>query len=471
MNSRIDELFGQKVSVINLGTETFAKELQTQGADAIHVDWRPPAGGNPALMAALEKVIESNEIDAANTKTLETYMDARPLLVSVERAIDVIPGMTPYTILHAGPPIAFERMAGPMKGAVIGALLYEGLAATPEEAWQVATSGKIQYAPCHDYGAVGAMTGVFSAHMTVHVIKNATHGNMAFCPIHEGSGYNVQRYGAYDADVLQRLKWLDEEFRPVMQAALQQTEGIDVRSLISQALHMSDECHNRNKAGTSLFFRAIVPCLLRADVSRDAALRVIEFINANDHYHLSLTMGASKAALDAAHGIKNSSIVTALCRNGVDFGIRVSGCGNTWFTGPAQMVKGLYFPGFSEANANPDMGDSAISETGGLGGFSLGNAPAIVQFVGGTVEDGISYVKKMYEITWTENKHYTIPFLNFRGAPAGVDIRKVIQTGVLPIITTGIANKEPGRGQVGAGITTPPMDCFEKAILAFSEKL
>jgi hypothetical protein len=469
--NRINELFKQKVSAINLGAETFKEDLKMQEVEVVHVGWTPPAGGNPVLAAALDKVIDSEKIDEANNKALEIIMEARPMLVSVDRAIDVIPGMTPTTILHAGPPIEFGRMPGPMKGAVIGALLYEGLASNPEEAVEVATSGKINFAPAHNYSAVGAMTGVFSAHMTVHVIKNVTHGNMSYCPIHEGSGYNVQRYGSYDEDVLKRLRWMDEEYRPAMQAALKLAGGIDVRSNIAQALHMSDECHNRNKASTALLYKIIMPYLLKTDLDKDVILRVSEFINANEHYHLSLTMAASKAALDAAHGIENCTIVTALSRNGADFGIRVSGFGgNVWFTGPAQMVKGLFFPGFSEADANPDMGDSAISETAGLGGFSLGNAPAIVQFVGGTVEDALSYVKKMYEITWTENRNYTIPFLNFRGTPAGVDIRKVIQTGILPMITTGIAHKERGRGQVGAGITTPPMECFEKALIAFSEK-
>ncbi len=469
--NRINKLFKEKVSAINLGAETFKDDLKMQEVEVVHVGWTPPAGGNPVLAHALDKVIDSEKVDEANNKAIEIIMDARPMLVSVDRAIDVIPGMTPTTILHAGPPIEFERMPGPMKGAVIGALLYEGLAGNPEEAVEVATSGKINFAPAHNYSAVGAMTGVFSAHMTVHVIKNVTHGNMSYCPIHEGSGYNVQRYGSYDEDVLKRLRWMDEEYRPAMQAALKLSGGIDVRSNIAQALHMSDECHNRNKASTALLYKIIMPYLLKTDLDKDVILRVSEFINANEHYHLSLTMAASKAALDAAHGIENCTIVTALSRNGADFGIRVSGFGgNTWFTGPAQMVKGLFFPGFSEADANPDMGDSAISETAGLGGFSLGNAPAIVQFVGGTVEDAISYVKKMYEITWTENRNYTIPFLNFRGTPAGVDIRKVIQTGILPMITTGIAHKERGRGQIGAGITTPPMECFEKALIAFSEK-
>lgn len=471
MSRSINELFQQKVAAINLGTDTFKADLKNQDVEVVHVDWRPPAGGNPELLFALDKVIDSEKVEAANNQTLEIIMDARPMLIDVARAIDVIPGMTLKTILHAGPPIKFDRMPGPMKGAVIGAILYEGLASTPDEAVDLANSGEITFAPAHDYNAVGAMTGVFSAHMTVHVLKNETHGNIAFCPIHEGSGYNVQRYGSYDEGVLNRLRWLDGVYRPAMKKAIALTDGIDVRSLIAQALHMADECHNRNKASSSLFYKTITPLLLQTDLSKEEVLQVSEFINANEHYHLSLTMGASKAALDAAHGIENSTIVTALSRNGYEFGIRVSGFGgNTWFTGPAQMVQGLFFPGFSEADANPDMGDSAISETAGLGGFSLGNAPAIVQFVGGTVEDALSYVNKMYEITWTENRNYTIPFLNFRGTPAGVDIRKVVQTGVLPMITTGIAHKERGRGQIGAGITTPPMECFEKALLAFSEK-
>jgi hypothetical protein len=468
---RINELFNQNVSVINLGTETFKEELARQDLPVVQVDWKPPAGGNPALMQALEDLIDARAIDDANDKAMELFQDARPVLVDIDRAIDVVPGMTPHTIFHAGPPITFAHMPGPMKGAVIGALMYEGLAENPDEAVEVANSGKVHFAPAHDYQCVGAMTGVFSAHMIVHVLKNATHGNYAFCPVHEGSGYNVQRYGSWDPDVLARLHWLDDEYRPAIKAALHLSGGIDIRSIIAQALHMSDELHNRNKASTSLFYRAIMPYLLQTDLPKETILKVSQFINANEHYHLSITMGASKAALDAAHGIQNSTIVTALARNGVEFGIRVSGMpGNTWFTGPAQMVKGLYFPGFSEMDANPDMGDSSISETAGLGGFSLGGAPAIVQFVGGTIQDGIRYIKQMYEITWAENRNYTIANMDFRGTPVGVDIRKVLQTNILPVITTGIAHKERGRGQVGAGITNPPMECFEKALLAFHKQ-
>ncbi len=468
--SKINELFKTELEIANMGMDLFKEDAELQGAHVVQVRWNPPAGGNPELMAALDKLTDQDAIDKANDKAIEVMMSSKLVLEGVSRAIDVVPGMTLKTILHAGPPIAFEDMPEPMKGAVIGALIYEGLVDNPDDALVLATSGEITFDPCHNHQMVGAMTGVTSAHMLVHVVKNETYGNYAFSTIHEGSGYTVQRYGSWDEGVINRLKWIDSEFRPVLNAALKLSGGIDAGATIAQALHMSDECHNRNKASTVLFYKQILPWLLETEYDKATIKRVSEFINNNEHYHLSISMASSKAQMDAANGIENSTIVTVLCRNGKDFGIQVSGLGKQWFIGPAQLVDGLFFPGFSQLDSTPDMGDSSISETAGLGGFALGNAPAIVQFVGGTVADAISYVKSMYEITWSENRNYTIPFLNFRGAPAGVDIRKVIETGILPIITTGIAHKEKGRGQIGAGIANPPMECFEKAILEFAKE-
>lgn len=468
--SNINQLFSSTLEIINLGTDLFKDDIEEQGANVTQIKWNPPAGGNPELIKALSKVTDQEKINKANDKVIEIMMSSKLILTGIERAIDVVPGMTKTTILHAGPPIEFNDMPGPMKGAVIGALIFEELATNEEEAVKLATSGEITFGPCHDHQMVGAMTGVTSANMIVHVVKNETYGNYGFSTIHEGSGYTVQRYGSWDEGVINRLKWLNEEYRPVMNEGIKLSGGIDVSSTIAQALHMSDECHNRNKASSILFYRQLLPWLLQTDYDKDLIYRVSEFVNSNEHYHLSITMAASKAQLDAATGIENSSIVTALSRNGKDFGIKVSGSGkDKWFTGPAQLVDGLFFPGFSQEDSTPDMGDSSIAETAGLGGFSLGNAPAIIQFVGGTVEDAISYVKKMYEITWSENRNYTIPFLNFRGTPAGVDIRKVIETGILPIITTGIAHKERGKGQIGAGIANPPMECFEKALLDLAD--
>lgn len=469
--SQINKLFKSNLVPLNLGSPFFHEELTKQNLKSVNISWKPPGDGNQTLLDALDILSNQNDIDQANDKVLEIMMSSKLVLTGVVRAIDVVPGMTKNTILHAGPPITFDKMPGPMKGAVIGALIYEKLAGDSDEALELAQSDKIIYSSCHDHQTVGAMTGVISANMVVHCVKNETYGNYGFSMVHEGSGYTVQRYGSWDEGVINRLNWLDNEFRPVLNDAIKLSGGIDVGSTIAQALHMSDECHNRNKASSSLFYKQIMPFLLQTEYSKEAILRVSQFINGNEHYHLSITMAASKAQMDAANGIKNSTIVTALSRNGYEFGIKVSGLGKDhWFTGPARMIDGLFFPGYSQADACPDMGDSAISETAGLGGFSLGNAPAIVQFVGGTVQDALSYVKKMYEITWSENRNYTIPFLNFRGTPAGVDVRKVIETGILPIITTGIAHKERGKGQIGAGITTPPLEVFEKALIALSDK-
>ncbi len=472
MKKQITELFGEKLTVINIGAPVFKDDLDAQGTTVAQLDWRPPAGGRPELVAALDRLTDRPAIDAANARVVEAIVAARPVLVDVAlSALEAVPGMTPTTILHAGPPVAWENMAGPMRGAVIGALIYEGLADSEAAAVALAASGKITFAPCHEHGAVGPMAGVTSASMPVQVIENKTHGNFSYCTLNEGLG-KVLRFGAYGDEVIQRLRWIRDELAPALKKAVALSGGIDLRTLIAQALHMGDECHNRNKAATSLYIRAIGPCLVKAGLPAETVARVLEFINSNDHFALNLSMPAAKAALDAAHGIENSTIVTTMCRNGYEFGIRVSGCpGNTWFTGPAQMIKGLFFPGYSEKDASPDIGDSAITETYGIGGFAMGGAPAIVQFVGGTPADALAYSRKMYEITTAENPNYTIPNLGFRGTATGIDVRKVIASGILPVINTGMAHRLPGVGQVGAGVVNPPRECFDKALLALNARL
>ena len=468
--SNINRLFDSKLAIINIGTETFKQDFDAQNAPAIQLNWQPPAGGNPALLKALDKLCDNEAVEAANAKALDIILSGRPVLVDVDTALNVIPGMTRHTILHAGPPITWDRMAGPMKGAIIGALLYEGLAKDEVQAEKLAASGEIEFSPCHEHCAVGPMAGIVSPSMPVQVIENKTHGNLSFCTMNEGLG-KVLRFGAYSTEVLDRLKWMEQELAPVLKKAVRLSGGIDIRSIIAQALHMGDECHNRNKAASSLFIREILPYLVKLDIPKDVITRVVAFINSNDHFFLNLSMPACKAILDAAHGIENSTVVTTLSRNGVEFGIRVSGCPGKWFTGPAQFVRGLLFPGFTKEDCNPDLGDSAITETCGIGGFAMGGAPAIVQFVGGTVADAIEYSTKMYEITLAENTNFTIPNLDFRGSATGIDVRKVIQTGILPNINTGIAHKAPGIGQVGAGLVNPPRECFEKALLALAERI
>ncbi len=405
-------------------------------------------------------------VDEANQVALGRLLAAEPVLVDLRPAREVLPGMGGRRLYHAGPPIAWERMCGPMRGAVTGALVYEGWAKGFEEAEGLAGSGEITYAPCHHAGAVGPMAGIISPSMDVFVVENRAHGNRAYATLNEGLG-RALRYGANDEAVIRRLHWMREVLAPALRAALERIEGgIDLRALIAQALQMGDDGHNRNRAGTSLFFRTIARPLVESGLPTAQVAEVFDFITGNDHFFLNLSMAASKAGLDAAHGVEGSSLVTAMARNGVEVGIRVSGLGERWFTGPADVPEGLFFPGYGPADANPDLGDSAITETAGLGGFAMAAAPAIVQFVGGRAEDAVRATLEMYEITLAEHPHYRVPALGFRGTPVGIDVRKVVETGTLPLINTGIAHRAPGIGQVGAGIVRPPMSCFTEALAA-----
>jgi hypothetical protein len=451
--------------VINLGLPLFYEALKDQGAPVIHVDWKPPAGGNEAL-AHLLAGMATEEIEKANREAAQRLIDSHPVLVDICRAADVIPGMEKHTILHAGPPISWERMCGPMKGAVIGALIYEGLATSEEEATTLAASGTITFDPCHHHQTVGPMAGVVSSSMYVFCVENRTFGNKGFCTLNEGLG-KVLRFGAFDEEVITRLKWMEEVLAPALKKAIALSEGIDVKALTAQALMMGDECHNRNVAGTLLFMKEIMPLLIKTGIDHDTLQKIYQFISGNVHFFLNLSMAACKSAADAIKGFPNSTVISCMARNGVDTGIRIAGLGDEWFVAPSGNPRGLYFAGFSEEDGNPDLGDSTISEVAGIGAVAMASAPAIVRFVGGAAADAIKYTEQMYEITVAHHRDYQIPFLDFRGTPVAFDICKIVETGISPVINTGIAHKKAGIGQVGAGILYAPMACFEKALTAF----
>jgi len=457
---KIQDLFGKPLRVVNVGLRSFAASLEEQGVPVVHVDWRPP------LAPRLQFTREGVDVEAANAEAVARIMQGRPVLVGMGIAREVIPGYHDRLILHAGPPITWERMCGPQRGAVMGALVYEGLAKDEQEAAELAASGEIEFAPCHHYHAVGPMAGIISPSMPVFIVRNETFGNLAYATQNEGLG-RVLRYGAYGPDVYERLRWMEEVLYPTLKAAIESIEGgIDLRALISQALHMGDECHNRNRAGTSLFLRAVTPAVIRTCPDRERAAQVFEFIERNDHFFLNLSMPAGKAMLEPAEGIVGSTILTVMARNGTDFGIRMAGEPDRWFVAPAGRVRGLYLPGFTEEDANPDIGDSTITETAGFGGFAMAAAPAIARFVGGTPQDAIEATLEMYEICYAEHEHFTIPALGFRGTPLGIDVRRVAETGILPRLNTGIAHREPGIGMVGAGVLRAPQKCFAEAFEA-----
>lgn len=471
--SKIAELFGKPLNVVNVGAAMFAEDVKSQGAAVTHLDWTPPGGGRPDVLAALNVLSEpalAEKTDAANKVALERIVTSQPVLVGFGQAIDVVPGMTKNTILHAGPPIEWERMAGPMKGAVTGALVFEGLAKDLDEAYELAGSGEINFSPCHEHQAVGSMAGVTSASMFMHVVENRTHGNYAYTNLSEQLA-KILRMGANDQSVIDRLNWMRDVFGPILRDAMLSAKEIDLRMMLAQALHMGDEAHNRNNAGTTLLIQALAPHILDSDFSTKDKQDVFHFVASSDYFSGPTWMAASKAAMDSAHDIDYSTIVTTMCRNGVEFGIRVAGTGQgTWFTGPAQVVEGPLFAGFTKEDRGLDIGDSAITETYGIGGFAMACAPAIVPLVGGTVSEAIEYSRTMAEITEGFNPNLTIPVLGFRGTATGIDVRKVEETGILPIINTAIAHKEAGIGMIGAGLTHPPAEVFHQATLALAER-
>ncbi len=558
MNAAAKALLAGPVDVIHAGLDSVADAPRAAGASVTTVDFLPPAGGDPHRIAQLDRLLApplAPAIDEANARALARLLASRPHLVGVGIARDVVPGMTDRLFLHAGPPIEWDRMCGPMRGAVVGGILFEGMAGDPEEAARLASGGAIDFSPCHHHCAVGPMAGLVTPSMPVWILEDrdgpgkgnrtfctlneglgkvlrygayadevigrlrfmaddaqdaerlaesgavsfspchhhhavgpmaglitpsmpvwiledqdgAGKGNRTFCTLNEGLG-KVLRYGAYSEGVIVRLRFIAAELAPVLSAALVANGPIDVRMLMAQALHMGDEGHNRNRAATSLLLRQLSAAIVRT-AGREEAARAIEFITGNDHFFLNLSMPMAKCMLLAAEGERLSSMVTVMARNGTDFGIQVSSMPGCWFVGPAQMVRGLYFPGFSAADANPDSGDSAITETCGFGGFAMAAAPAIVQFVGGDAADALATTGAMHRITVGANDGWTIPAMGFAGTPTGIDIRRVEELNLLPTINTGIAHRTPGIGQVGAGLVNPPWECVHAALAALAESI
>ena len=445
--------------VATAGVSLFAGALTEQAVQVVQTEWQP---ANDAAREGLARVMADRRRAAANAEALARMTAAEATLVDVVPAADAL-GLERGTFLHAGPPIEWERASGPLKGALIGAVLFEGLAETPEDAERALARGDFAWEPCHHRDAVGPMAGVVSPSMWMYELADDVHGNRSWCSLNEGLG-KVLRYGAYGQEVIDRLHWMNSVLGPILQQSVRASGPFDIKAILTQMLQMGDEGHNRNRAGSLMLLRELLPGMITADAPSSDIAEAVRFSGANEHFFLNLGMPACKLATLAAHGIPGSSVVTTMARNGTDFGIRVSGTGEQWFTGPANTPEGLFLGSYGPEDANPDIGDSAITETGGIGGFAMAAAPAIVKFVGGDVPFALTATQTMYEITQGEHPTFQVPILDFRGTPTGIDVTKVIRTGILPQINTGMAGRVAGTGQVGAGLVTPPMDCFTGAI-------
>jgi Protein of unknown function (DUF1116) len=465
----LSRLLTAPLGVINIGLAGFAQELSGAGVPVTHVNWAPPAGGDSELAVVVARLSDDAAIEAANHEAVQRILSGEPVLIDVIPALEAIPALADgWTILHAGPPIEWARMCGPMQGAICGAIVFEGWAPDLAAAEELAATGGVTFHPNHHFDAVGPMTGLTTRSMPVMVVENRRFGNRAYCAINEGLG-KVMRFGGNDSEVLARLAWLRDVLGPALGKALRARSGVPLKPLIARGLSMGDEMHQRNVGCTGLFLREIAPWLARTSDDSARLAESLAFIAGNDQFFLNIAMALGKAMTDPARNIARSSIVTAMCRNGTDFGIRVSGTGDQWFTAPVEMPVGLYFAGFSAADANPDMGDSAIVETIGLGGFAMAAAPAVVGFIGaGSAADAAVFTQTMREITAAENPEWTIPALDFAGVATGIDVRLVADTGIAPTINTGIAHKKPGVGQVGAGVVRAPMACFMAAVRALA---
>ncbi len=455
-------------TVVTVGAGMFADAVAGQAVSVDRVDWRPPMPGTEADLAAVATDPRRPE---ANRKAVEAMLGVTAHLVDVAPASEVL-GLEPGQFLHAGPPIEWARTSGPLRGALMGGAALEGLVDDPEDAVALFESGSsVSLEPCHHRSAVGPMAGVVTPSMWMWVLEDRATGARTYCSLNEGLG-KVLRYGAYGPEVLTRLRWMGDVLGPLLQAAVRGTpEATDVTGVLTQMLQMGDEAHNRNRAGTLMLLRDLAPAMVGSGFDAGDVAEALRFVGGNDHFFLNLAMPACKLALDAGRDVPGSTMVVAMARNGTDFGIQVSGTGDEWFTGPAQVAEGLFLGDYGPDDANADIGDSAITETAGIGGFAMATAPAIVRLVGGSVPDALATTRRMHEITLAENPRWTVPVLEFQGTPTGIDVSRVCRTGILPQINTGMAGRVAGVGQVGAGLVTPPAEIFPQALAALASNV
>lgn len=463
MTAPLHGLLTQDPVVATAGAALFAEALAEQAVPVTQTQWQPPLDGTAAHLAS---VLGDRRRLAANALALERMTAAGAQLVDVRPAREAL-GLERGTFLHAGPPVDWEQASGPLRGALVGAMLFEGMAGDAQEAQAALAAGQVHLEPCHHHDAVGPMAGVVSPSMWMYELRDEVHDHTAWCSLNEGLG-KVLRYGAYGPEVLERLRWMNTVLGPLLQQAVRAAGPFDIKAVIAQMLQMGDEGHNRNRAGSLMLLRELLPALVTADAPSTDIAEALRFCGANEHFFLNLGMPACKLSTMAAEGIPGCTVVTTMARNGTDFGIRTAGTGDRWFTGPANTPQGLFLGSYGPDDANPDIGDSAITETAGIGGFAMAAAPAIVRFVGGDVPFALRATQTMYEITVGEHTAYQVPILEFRGTPTGIDVAAVARTGILPQINTGMAGRVAGTGQVGAGLVTPPAVCFTAALEALA---
>lgn len=475
ISEQVIDLFTTPPKVINVGIESFTEPITEFGGEALQFNWRPRAGGNRKLIKILNELEKhEEEINEANEKVISRLKESQPFLVDVKPGKELISELNTdeKVILHAGPPIKYENMTGPMQGSCVGAMLFEKWADNQEDAERQLESGEVTFIPCHDVGAVGPMGGITTANFPMLVVENKADGSTGYAIMNEGIG-EVLRFGANSEEVINRLQWMKDVLGPVLAKALATTEeGLNLNVMIAQAIGMGDEFHQRNIAGSLVFLKEITPSIVALDIDSKEQEEVIDFLAKTDQFFLNIMMAAGKSMVEYARKIQEGTVVTTMARNGENFGVRIAETGDEWHKAPVNTPKGLYFTGYSEEDANADIGDSSITETVGVGGMATIAAPGVTRFIGlDGLEDARNISEEMEKISISNNPTWSIPNWDFKGAPLGIDIRKVVETGITPIINTGIAHKEAGVGQIGAGTVRAPIGSFEKALEAYAKTL
>ena len=456
---------------MNVGLAAFGEAIRAQGAQAVDVDWRIPAGGDPQLVEALTRLhgLRARQVEAANQEVTRRLDEATPLLLGVSPAGSVIPGLDERTVLHCGPPLAWEEFCGPLRRSVRATVMAEGWAGSPEQAEALVVSGSVRLEAANHHATVVPMAGTVGPGSPVFVVDNPQGGNRSFSPLNQGPG-RVPWFGVDLPEAVEHLVWLRNSAGPLLDAALRAAGPLDLFSLIGQGLLMGDDVHMRSQATTNLLLRTLLPHMVGLQDAR--VVEVARFLSANHLFFLNLAMAAAKAATDWASLVPASSVVTGMARNGTTFGIRVAGTGDRWFSAPAPAVEdALYHPGFGPEVGARDIGDSAVLELVGLGGSAAAASPAVANFLGGTMAAAVATTEAAESICAGRSSRLQLGFLDFRGAPIGVDVRYAVELEVTPAINTGILHATQPVGQVGAGVAYAPMDCFRQALLALDELL
>lgn len=455
----------QNASVINVGLPLFAEAIREQDAEVIHVDWRVPSGNSPVLLRALTDsyAMNSLEYDKANAEAIRRIDKGVPMLIGVASARDALPALPDRTLLHAGPPIAYEFVCDPVRRSMRAATVAEGWAKDVETADRLLAEGSVALAAANDHGTVVPMASAIGPTTPVWIAENAESGTVGFAPVNQGPG-DVPWFGRESPAAIERLIFLREVAQPRIAQILKESGPIDILSLASQGVQMGDDVHMRTQATTNLLIRDVLTSIVRLG-NDEGSVAFAHYLSKNHLFFLTIAMAAAKSLMLAAQQVSGSTIVTTMARNGTTFGVKV-GDSPRWHICPAPPVAdALYYAGFSSEDAALDMGDSAVLELIGLGGAAAAGSPAVAAFLGGSMSDAARATEDMRRICVSESSRFKLPTMSFRGTPLGVDVRKVVETGISPKVTTGILHRSSGSGQIGAGVATAPLEGFEQALV------